>query len=51
MEDILISVCFETVYGFLYTESEYISTLDYVHGCVEIENSQWKESFRQKYIR
>lgn len=39
----MISVCFETVYGFIYTETEYINTLDYVHGCVEIENSQWKE--------
>jgi len=40
----VISVYFETVYGFIYTESEYISTLDYIHGCVEIEKSQWKES-------
>ncbi|WP_297430040.1 hypothetical protein [Clostridium sp.] len=38
----LISVIFKSVYSFTYTECEYISTLDYEFGLVEIGNSKLK---------
>ncbi|GAU75494.1 hypothetical protein [Fusibacter sp. 3D3] len=40
-----IVINFKDVYGFKYTETEYIDTLEYIFGCVEIENSLWIESF------
>ena len=38
----LISIKFKTVYSFTYTECEYISTLDYTFGLIEIDNSRIK---------
>lgn len=40
--DSLISIKFKTVYSFAYTECEYISTLDYDFGLIEIDSSKMK---------
>jgi len=40
----LISIKFKTVYSFIYTECEYITTLDYTYGLVEIDNSEMKSN-------
>lgn len=38
-------IIFDTVYGFKFTESEYIDTIDFIFGLVEIENSEWFSDF------
>lgn len=38
----LVSIKFETVYSFSYIECEYISTLEYKFGLVEIDDSKIK---------
>ena len=38
----LVSIKFKIVYSFTYTECEYISTLDYISGLIEVDNSKIK---------
>ncbi|EHI99781.1 hypothetical protein CDLVIII_3207 [Clostridium sp. DL-VIII] len=38
----LVSIKFKTVYSFTYTECEYINTLDYSFGLIEVDNSKMK---------
>lgn len=38
----LVSIKFKTVYSFTYTELEYITTLDYTNGLIEVDNSKMK---------
>lgn len=38
----LILIKFKTVYSFRYIEAEYIDTIEYINGLVEVENSKWK---------
>lgn len=38
----LVSIEFKTVYSFKYIENEYISTLEYTNGLIEVENSKMK---------
>lgn len=40
----LISIKFKKVYSFIYTECEYITTLDYTFGLIEIDNSEMKSN-------
>jgi hypothetical protein len=44
------NILFQTVYGFLYTECEYVNTIEYCFGLVEIENSKWKNEFLDAWI-
>ncbi|NRT88516.1 hypothetical protein [Clostridium beijerinckii] len=39
----LVSIKFKSVYSFTYTECEYISTLDYSFGLIEVEDSKVKD--------
>lgn len=38
----LVLIKFKTVYSFTYTECEYISTLDYSYGLIEVDDSRIK---------
>ncbi|MDR3594245.1 hypothetical protein [Clostridium sp.] len=38
----LISIKLKSVYSFIYTECEYITTLDYTFGLIEVDNSKIK---------
>lgn len=38
----LVSIKFKTVYSFTYVENEYISTLEYINGLIEVGNSKMK---------
>ncbi|BCZ47569.1 hypothetical protein psyc5s11_36360 [Clostridium gelidum] len=40
----LVSIKFKTVYSLTYTECEYINTLDFTFGLVEIDNSKIKSN-------
>lgn len=42
---------FNILYGFKYTDFEYINTLDYVFGLVEIDNSQWTSEFLDAWAK
>lgn len=44
-EDNEANLRFSVLYGFKYTDFEYINTLDYTFGLVEIENSDWTYEF------
>ena len=48
-ESVLLS--FNKVYGFKYTDCEYINTLEYSFGLVEIENSQWISEFLDAWTK
>lgn len=40
-ENIQVEIFFKIVYGFKYTDFEYINTIEYAFGLVEIEDSGW----------
>lgn len=40
----IISIKFKLVYSFTYTECEYINTLNYSFGLIEVENSKIKSN-------
>jgi hypothetical protein len=44
-------ITFGIVYGFKYTEAEYIDTLDYEFGLVELQDSRWIQEMLDIWIR
>ncbi len=46
-----ITLNFSVLYGFQYVDFEYINTLDYTFGLVEIENSQWTSEFIEAWAQ
>jgi hypothetical protein len=44
-------ITFDTVYGYKFTECEYISTLDYEFGLVDIPNSRWIRDLLDVWVR
>jgi len=45
----LVSIKFKTVYSLTYTECEYINTLDFIFGLVEIDNSKIKNDLLKNW--
>jgi hypothetical protein len=45
-----VTVSFMNVYGFSFTESEYIDSTMFEFGCVEIQDSNFKEKYIESWI-
>jgi hypothetical protein len=44
-------IIFGIVYGYKYTEIEYIDTLEYEFGLVQIEDSKWKKQMHDIWVK